>query len=131
MREVLLVLHLFVSIALVTVILLQRSEGGGLGIGGGPGGLMSVRGAGNLLTRLTTYLAIAFLGLAIAQAVILGASRGASSLMADPASQGAPAALPALPTLEEETRRAAERAPDGGDVPPPREDAADLPSPPQ
>lgn len=44
MQEVLLVIQLFVAIALVAVILLQRSEGGALGIGGGPGGMMSARG---------------------------------------------------------------------------------------
>lgn len=82
MREILLVIHLFVSLGLVTVILLQRSEGGALGIGGG-GGVMSARGAGNLLTRLTTYLAIAFMALAIAQAILVGTSRGTSNLLED------------------------------------------------
>lgn len=64
-----LVIHLLIAIAMVAVILLQRSEGGALGIGGGGGGLMSGRAAGNLLTRSTAILATLFfvtsLGLAI------------------------------------------------------------------
>ena len=54
----LLVIHGLITLALVAVILLQRSEGGALGIGGGGGGgLMTARGAANLLTRATTILA--------------------------------------------------------------------------
>ena len=63
MESVLLVIHLIVTIALIGLVLLQRSEGGGLGIGGGGGGMGSLAGAhttANLLTRTTTYLAIAF-----------------------------------------------------------------------
>ena len=58
MERVLLVIHLMVALALVGVVLMQRSEGGGLGIGGGGlGGLMSVRGTANILTRATAVLA--------------------------------------------------------------------------
>ncbi|MBW7945781.1 MAG: preprotein translocase subunit SecG, partial [Sphingomonadaceae bacterium] len=57
-----LVVHSLIAIALVAVILLQRSEGGALGIGGGPGGLLTARGAGNLLTKSTGILAPLFLG---------------------------------------------------------------------
>ncbi|MFZ1814449.1 MAG: preprotein translocase subunit SecG [Rhizobiaceae bacterium] len=59
MQTVLIVIHLMVVLALVGVVLLQRSEGGGLGIGGG-GGFMSARGAANALTRTTSILALAF-----------------------------------------------------------------------
>lgn len=69
MLYTILVIHLLIAIAMVAVILLQRSEGGALGIGGGGGGLMSGRAAGNLLTRSTAILATLFfvtsLGLAI------------------------------------------------------------------
>ena len=72
MTSVLLVIHVIIAIALVAVILLQRSEGGALGIGGG-GGFMSARGAGNALTRATAILAAFFLvsciGLTILQSV--------------------------------------------------------------
>lgn len=68
MDTILIVIHLMVVIALVGVVLLQRSEGGGLGIGGGSG-FMTARGAANALTRTTAILAVAFfvtsLGLSI------------------------------------------------------------------
>jgi len=60
MAVVILVIHLMIAIALVASVLLQRSEGGALGIGGGGGGVMSGRGAANALTRTTTILAFAF-----------------------------------------------------------------------
>ena len=67
----LLVVHTLIAIGLVGVILLQRSEGGGLGIGGGTGGgLMSARGAANLLTRSTTVLASLFILSSIVLAVL-------------------------------------------------------------
>ena len=59
MQTVLIVIHLMVVLALVGVVLLQRSEGGGLGIGGGSG-FMTARGAANALTRATGILAVAF-----------------------------------------------------------------------
>jgi preprotein translocase subunit SecG len=61
--HVLTVLHLMIAVALIGVVLLQRSEGGGLGIGstGGMGGFMTARGTGNLLTRTTVILAVLFL----------------------------------------------------------------------
>ncbi|MFC4255847.1 preprotein translocase subunit SecG [Altererythrobacter xixiisoli] len=66
------VLQAIVAAALVGVILMQRSEGGGLGVGGGgsPGGLMSARGAADFLTRTTKWLAVAFVVLAIMLAAV-------------------------------------------------------------
>jgi len=61
METIFLTIHLIVAVALVATILLQRSEGGALGIGGGSGGLMTARGAGDVLSKTTKYLAIAFL----------------------------------------------------------------------
>mgnify|MGYP005994714381 CR=1 FL=1 len=63
------VLQAIIAAALVGVILMQRSEGGALGMGGSPGGLMSARGAADLLTRTTTVLAILFVSLSIILAV--------------------------------------------------------------
>jgi preprotein translocase subunit SecG len=60
MQTLLIVIHLMIVIALVTVVLMQRSEGGGLGIGGGGSNMMAARGTGNLLTKVTTGLAICF-----------------------------------------------------------------------
>ncbi len=68
-----LVVHTLIALALVSVILLQRSEGGGLGIGGGTGGgLMTARGAANLLTRSTTVLAAMFVLSSITLAFLAG-----------------------------------------------------------
>jgi len=57
---VLLIIHIMIALALIGVVLLQRSEGGALGIGGGGGGFMTGRGAANFLTRVTAGLAAAF-----------------------------------------------------------------------
>jgi preprotein translocase subunit SecG len=61
MATVLLIVHIMIALALIGVVLLQRSEGGALGIGGGGGGgFMTGRGAANFLTRATAGLAAAF-----------------------------------------------------------------------
>ena len=75
----LLVVQGVIAFALVTVILMQRSEGGGLGMGGSPTGLMSARGAADFLTRSTTILATVFVSLSIVLAVIAATQhRGAT-----------------------------------------------------
>ena len=66
MENILLTIHLIVAIAMVLTILMQRSEGGALGIGGGPTGMMSARGAADFLTRTTKWLAIIFLANSLA-----------------------------------------------------------------
>lgn len=65
MENILLTILLLVTIALVLTILLQRSEGGALGIGGSQGGMMSARGAADFLSRSTKWLAIVFLATAL------------------------------------------------------------------
>lgn len=64
------VLQAIVAAMLVGVILMQKSEGGGLGVGGSPSGMMSARGAADLLTRTTTVLAILFVSLSVVLAVL-------------------------------------------------------------
>ncbi|MEM9682518.1 MAG: preprotein translocase subunit SecG [Pseudomonadota bacterium] len=92
METIVLVIHLILAIALVAVVLLQRSEGGGLGIGGGSGGgLMSVRGTANLLTRVTAVLAAAFMATSLILAIIAGTHSEPSSILDGPASTTAPA----------------------------------------
>ena len=97
----LLVVHTLIAIALVGVILLQRSEGGGLGIGGGTGGgLMTARGAANLLTRSTTILAALFIGTSILLAVLAAGTNKAKPIdtsLAKTSAPIAPASGPALP----------------------------------
>jgi len=61
MQNVILIIHLILALCLIGVVLLQRSEGGALGIGGGGGGLVSQRGAATALSKITWALAIGFL----------------------------------------------------------------------
>ena len=83
MQTVLLVIHLLLAISLIISVLLQRSEGGALGIGGGGGGggLMSGRGAANLLTRTTAVLAACFMATSIGLAIVAGGSTGPTSVI--------------------------------------------------
>ncbi|MBK1661887.1 preprotein translocase subunit SecG [Paracraurococcus ruber] len=103
MATVLLIIHLFVTLALIGVVLLQRSEGGGLGIGSsqGMGGFMTGRGTANLLTRTTAILGTAFFVLSLTLA-LLGRGTGAPrSLLDSPppaAAPTAPAPAPSVPT---------------------------------
>jgi preprotein translocase subunit SecG len=69
MQTILLVIYLMVVVALIGVVLIQRSEGGGLGIGGGSG-FMSARGTANALTRTTAILATLFFVLALGMGII-------------------------------------------------------------
>lgn len=66
----LIVLQAIIAASLVGIILMQRSEGGGLGMGGSPSGLMSARGAADFLTRTTTILATLFILLSISLAFV-------------------------------------------------------------
>jgi preprotein translocase subunit SecG len=79
METILLVILIIIALALIGVVLMQRSEGGALGMGGGPGGLFSVRGSANLLTRVTAGLALVFMILSLVLAILSGNSeRGRS-----------------------------------------------------
>jgi preprotein translocase subunit SecG len=75
---VLRVLHVFVTLAMIGVVLIQRSEGGGLGIGTsqGMGAFMSGRGTANLLTRTTAILAALFFGISLTLAILAHANVG-------------------------------------------------------
>jgi len=68
--SIILIIHIFIAIALIGVVLLQRSEGGALGIGGGAGSFLSAAGAGNALTRATMILAALFFGTSILLTVL-------------------------------------------------------------
>jgi len=115
MSTVLLIIHLFVTLALIGVVLIQRSEGGGLGIGTsqGMGSFMSGRGTANLLSRTTAILATLFMALALVLALLdRGANGGGRSIMDIPAA-ATPAAGPAPGT----TPSATEPAVPGATVP--------------
>jgi preprotein translocase subunit SecG len=77
----LLIFEFIVSVLLIIVVLLQQSEGGVLGVGGGPSGFMTARGAGNLMTRTTWILAGLFFALALILTVLAGRERGAASVV--------------------------------------------------
>ncbi|MBX3515136.1 MAG: preprotein translocase subunit SecG [Xanthobacteraceae bacterium] len=72
MHTTLIVLHLLIVLALIGVVLLQRSEGGALGIGGGGGGFMNSRGTANILTRATALLAAGFFITSLLLSVLAG-----------------------------------------------------------
>ena len=71
----LLIVQTLIAVALISVILMQRSEGGGLGVGGSSSGFMTARGAADFLTRSTAFLGGAFIVLSIIMAAIAGATR--------------------------------------------------------
>src|SRR3954447_21741662 len=71
----LLIVQTIVAVALISVILMQRSEGGGLGVGGSSSGFMTARGAADFLTRSTSILGGTFIILSIVMAAIAGATR--------------------------------------------------------
>jgi preprotein translocase subunit SecG len=99
MTTVLLVIFLLITLAMIGVILVQRSEGGGLGVGSsqGMGSFMSGRGTANLLTRTTAILGTAFMVLALALAMLGKGQQQAGSILDAPA--GAPGAAPSAPAL--------------------------------
>lgn len=130
------VVQALVAAALVGVILIQKSEGGGLGVGGSPAGFMSARGAADFLTRATTVLATAFVVLSIILAALAvrttanreidtSLARTAPGTPADPLAQplpGVPAAgavqtQPAAPVVPAApaTKAAPAKAPGGND----------------
>jgi preprotein translocase subunit SecG len=112
MQTVLIVVHLIIVIALVATVLLQRSEGGALGVGGG-GGFMTGRGQANVLTRATAILATLFFLTSLALTLLANLTRAPKSILdgvAPPAVTGAPAGTtPAGGTLRDQLKRLEQR----------------------
>ena len=104
MENVILTVHLILALMLIGVVLLQRSEGGGLLSGGGA---MSARGAANALTKVTWALAVAFIGTSIALTLV-AAQKSEGISVVDQAGTAAPAETPVTPV-----------APTGDLLPPP------------
>ncbi|MGF1501412.1 MAG: preprotein translocase subunit SecG [Paracoccaceae bacterium] len=103
MENILLLIHLIIAVCLIAVVLMQRSEGGALGIGGGGGGLASARSSGNPLSKLTWYLATAFLATSITLAILAGGNPAGRSVIDGVGAESAP--LPGglvLPDLPDE-----------------------------
>ena len=98
MEAVVLIVHLLIAVSLIGVVLVQKSEGGGLGIGssgGAGGGMMSARGTANLLTRTTAILAGAFMLTSLVLAIMAGGQNRPRSIIDQmPPQQSAPAEAP-------------------------------------
>lgn len=133
MSAVLLVIQVLVAAALVAVILMQRSEGGALGIGGGgPGGMMSGRGAGNVLTRLTMILGAAFIANSILLAIIANVSTDSQTVIErvggiDSDSSGLPLTFDDEPAAEPAAEDDAPAADESADDTPPADGEPDIP----
>lgn len=127
MTTVLLIIHLLVATGLVALVLMQRSEGGALGIGGGGGGMMAGRGSANMLTRATMILGAVFMANSILLAVISGVdgtTRSVIDRLGDDGADGLPftfddAGIPATPEDQVE--------PDATPMQPPADEADELP----
>ncbi len=92
MQQVVIVIHLMLVLALIGVVLLQRSEGGGLGIGS-TGGFMTSRGTANVLTRATAVLAGLFFVTSLLLSILAGLNRKPTSII-----PGAAGSAPTAPT---------------------------------
>ena len=134
MFQFLLIIQTLIAAAMVAVILMQRSEGGGLGMGGSPAGLMSARGAADFLTRATTILATLFVTLSIVLAGLATVQRAPIKLdtsLAPPAQTAPgpnPAQAPAFDPLSGAAQQAAGQQGQGAQqVPAPTNQTAPLP----
>ncbi len=113
MTNVFLVFHVLLAIALIGIVLLQRSEGGGLGIGGGMSGFMTGRSSANLLTRVTTALAALFFTTSLVLAILASTPSRPRSILDAPVSEPAPGSeAPAAPAVDD-----AAPAPESGGAP--------------
>ena len=97
----LLIVQTLVAASLVSVILMQRSEGGGLGVGGSSSGFMTARGASDFLTRSTAVLGALFVILSIALAAYAGATRRPTLVDTAVANQAAPVAPMTAPVADQ------------------------------
>jgi preprotein translocase subunit SecG len=102
----LLIVQTLIAASLVSVILMQRSEGGGLGVGGSSSGFMTARGAADFLTRSTAVLGGLFIILSIALAAYAGATRQSTTVDTSLANQAAPAAPITAPVTAPATNQA-------------------------
>jgi preprotein translocase subunit SecG len=122
----LLILQTIIAASLVAVILMQRSEGGGLGVGGSSSGFMTARGAADFLTRSTSILGGVFVALSIVLAAVAGVSRGPATVDTSLANSVAPA--PAAPAVPDAGQGAGAAAPaTANEAAPPSNDTAPVP----
>lgn len=134
MQTVLIVIHLMVVLALIGVVLIQRSEGGGLGIGGGgggSGGFFSARGTANVLTRATAILAAIFFVTSLALTILAGWGRTPPSILNQPGTPAGPSVPQSGGTILDQIRpQAPASAPAGQGAPvAPQSSAPSAPAP--
>ncbi len=103
----LLIVQTLIATALVSVILMQRSEGGGLGVGGSSSGVMTARGAADFLTRATSILGGLFIILSIALAAIAGVTSKPTTIDTSLANQATSTAPPAVQPVAPANNQAA------------------------
>jgi preprotein translocase subunit SecG len=114
MTTVILVVHLLIALAMIGVILLQKSEGGGLGMGGGGmSGFMTGRSTANFLTRVTAGLAAAFMLTSVALGLLAASHRAPRSIL----DLTTPATAPGAPAAPAAPAPAAPATPEGPVVP--------------
>ncbi len=104
MTTVVIIIHLILTISLVGIVLIQRSEGGALGIGGGGGGsgFMTGRSAANMLTRITAWLAAGFFVTSLSLAIMANGNRESKSILDKPAPAAQTIKAPKEPAKPEE-----------------------------
>jgi len=107
----LLIVQTVIAVSLIATILMQRSEGGGLGVGGSSSGFMTARGAADFLTRSTAVLGGLFIVLSIVMAGIAGATRQPSKIDTSLANKTAPLEQPAQAPPPQQTAPATAPAP--------------------
>jgi preprotein translocase subunit SecG len=123
MQTVIIVIHLMVVLAMIGLVLLQKSEGGGLGMGGGgAGGFLTSRGTSNVLTRSTAILAAVFFATSLLLSMLAGMDRRPASILNTGTPAGPAAPLSAPPSIPLGTNRPnpappAAPAPSGPQVP--------------
>ena len=104
MQTLILTIHILIALALIGSVLLQRSEGGGLGIGGGGGsggGFMTARGTANMMTRVTAILAACFFATSLILAIMACSQRDSVSIVGEVINETpSPSSGPAVPTRE-------------------------------
>ena len=140
MAEVIIVIHLLIVLALVGLVLMQKSEGGGLGMGSG-GGFMTARGTANVLSRTTGILALAFFVTSLTLSILASGNRQPRSILdgspTGPASQQqAPTSGPVIPStgqgvldqLRQQQQQQQPQAPQGPAIPAPGPAPAPAPA---
>ena len=120
MQTVVILIHLMIVLAMVGLVLIQKSEGGGLGMGGGSGGgFMSSRGTANVLTRATAVLAGVFFATSLFLSILAGLHRNPGSILGPGGSPANVPGAPSAPLSPLDQLRQQEGAPPAPVAPPP------------